>query len=185
MKIKYMGIIAAMAITLSSFISPSEESKTIFEFNKSASITNWRTLNDGVMGGVSSSSFQINTEGYGVFQGTVSTANNGGFASVRYSSKVDVGTHKTIKIRLKGDGKDYQFRIKDKASNYKSYITTFSTNGKWQTIEVKLSDLYPSFRGRVLDKPNFGATDFEEMSILIANKKNESFKLILDKIEIQ
>ncbi len=185
MKIKHIGIIAAIALTISSFVSTKSEDKIIFDFDKGANISNWRILNDGVMGGVSTSTFNVNSEGYGVFQGTVSTANNGGFASVRYSSKINVGTHKTVKIRLKGDGKDYQFRIKDKASNYESYIITFSTTGNWQTIEIELSSLYPSFRGRVLDKPNFNASDFEEMSILIANKKNESFKLILDKIEIQ
>ena len=91
---------------------------------------------------------------------------------------------KVIKIRLKGDSKAYQFRIKDKSSSYYSYITTFTTSGEWETIEINLSDLYPSFRGRKLDKSNFNATSFEELSFLIGNKKNEPFKLELDKIEI-
>ena len=172
-----------MALSISSFITPNMENKIIFEFNESANISGWSILNDGVMGGVSASSFKISKEGNGVFKGDVSTANNGGFASVRYRSSVNVGNSKSIKIRLKGDGKNYQFRIKKSASDFESYITTFSTSGKWQTIEVKLSDLYPSFRGKRMDKPNFSASKFDEMSILIANKKNESFELLLDKIE--
>ncbi|MFT4662257.1 MAG: NADH dehydrogenase [ubiquinone] 1 alpha subcomplex assembly factor 1 [Patiriisocius sp.] len=183
MKIKHIGIIAVLSLSISSFITPNHDNKIIFEFNESANISGWRTLNDGVMGGVSASTFEINKEGNGVFQGEVSTANNGGFASVRYNSSAQVGNSESIKILLKGDGKDYQFRIKKKASDFESYITTFSTSGKWQTIEVKLSDLYPSFRGRKMDRSNFNETEFEEISILIANKKNESFKLVLDKIE--
>jgi NADH dehydrogenase [ubiquinone] 1 alpha subcomplex assembly factor 1 len=185
MKIKHVGIIAAMALSISSFITPNEENKTIFEFKEGANINQWRTLNDAVMGGVSSSTIEINKEGKGVFKGDVSTENNGGFASVRYSSSIDVGDSKSINIRLKGDGKNYQFRIKNSASDFESYITTFSTSGKWQTIEIKLNDLYPSFRGRKMDKPNFNESKFEEMSFLIANKKNESFELLLDKIEFK
>lgn len=164
---------------------PNSKAKTIFDFNSSADTKSWSTLNDDVMGGVSSSTFKINKDGHGLFEGNVSTANNGGFASVRYSSNIVTQSSKYIKIRLKGDGKDYQFRIKENSSDFESYITTFSTSGNWETISIKLSDLYPSFRGRKLDKPNFEAASIEEISILIANKQNESFKLILDKIEIE
>ena len=185
MKIKHIGMIAAIALSICSFTSSSDDKKAIFSFNKDANISAWRTLNDGVMGGVSASTFKLNKDGNGVFQGEVSTANNGGFASVRYSSSVKVGNSKTIKFRFKGDGKDYQFRIKNKTSDFESYITSFSTSGKWETIAINLSDLYPSFRGRKLDKPNFNKKTFEEISILIANKKNETFKLILDRIEFE
>ena len=88
-------------------------------------------------------------------------------------------------IRLKGDGKEYQFRIKDKSSSYYSYITTFKTSGEWQTITIKLKDLYPSFRGRTLDLPNYSSNSFEEIVFLIGNKKKESFQLLLDKIELE
>jgi NADH dehydrogenase [ubiquinone] 1 alpha subcomplex assembly factor 1 len=185
MKIKHIGIIALVSLSITSFMTPAMDNTTIFEFNESANVGKWKILNDGVMGGVSKSTFKVNKEGNGVFEGDVSTANNGGFASVRYSSTLEVGKSKSIKIRLKGDGKDYQFRIKEKASDFESYITSFSTSGEWQTIEVKLNELYPSFRGRKMDKPNFSETKFEVISILIANKKNESFKLVLDKIEFE
>jgi hypothetical protein len=36
------------------------------------------------MGGESSSTFQIASEGHGVFEGNISLDNNGGFSSVRY-----------------------------------------------------------------------------------------------------
>lgn len=185
MKIKYLGIMIIMSLSIYSFISPNLTKKIIFEFNKKADIKSWSVLNDDVMGGVSSSSFKINEEGNGVFQGDVSTLNNGGFASVRYKSSVKLGNSKSIKIRLKGDGKDYQLRVKKNTSDFESYITSFSTSGQWETIEINLSDLYASFRGRKVDKPNFNDTKLEEISILIANKKDESFHLSLNKIELE
>ena len=158
----------------------------LYDFNKNSSAKDWIVIDDVVMGGVSNGKFSIDAEGHGVFQGTVSLDNNGGFSSVRYQfEKTNATKNSQVLIRLKGDGKEYQFRIKDKYNNYFSYITTFKTSGDWQTVEINLADLYPSFRGRKLDLPNFEASSFEEIVFLIANGKNESFKLVLDKIELK
>jgi hypothetical protein len=35
--------------------------------------------------------------------------------------------------------------------------------GDWQEIEVSLKDMYPSFRGRKLDLPNFSKNHIEEI----------------------
>ncbi|MFI1745764.1 CIA30 family protein [Thalassobellus sediminis] len=160
-------------------------SKMIFDFNKEADIKNWNVVDDVVMGGLSSSEFKLNADGFGVFKGQVSLENNGGFSSVQYQfKKTEVTKYRSMKIRLKGDGKNYQFRIKDKTSNYYSYITTFSTINEWQTVEIALKDMYPSFRGRRLNTPNFSHDFIEQIVFLIGNKKNENFKLIIDKIEL-
>lgn len=159
---------------------------TIYDFDKNASANDWRIVDDVVMGGESNGRFSIDSDGHGVFEGKISLENNGGFSSVRYQfEKLAVTENSTVLITLKGDGKDYQFRIKDKSSTSYSYITTFKTSGEWQTIEIKLSDLYPSFRGRKLDLPNFESDAFEEIVFLIGNKKAERFKLILDKIKLK
>lgn len=159
---------------------------TIYDFDKNASANDWRIVDDVVMGGESNGRFSIDSEGHGVFEGKISLENNGGFSSVRYQfEKLAVKENSIVLITLKGDGKDYQFRIKDKSSTSYSYITTFKTSGEWQTIEFKLSDLYPSFRGRKLDLANFESDAFEEIVFLIGNKKQENFKLILDKIELK
>jgi len=43
--------------------------------------------------------------------------------------------------------------------------------------------MYPSFRGRKLDQPNFSKDCIEEIAFLFGNKSQEKFKLIIDKIE--
>lgn len=157
----------------------------IFEFNNEADSQKWTIVNDDVMGGRSSSQMNINSAGYGVFEGEVSLENNGGFSSVRYQfEKIKTTGYKKIKIRLKGDGKKYQFRVKNKLSTYYSYISSFSTTNEWQEIEIPLKDMYPSFRGRVLDQPNFSHEFIEQVTFLIANKRNERFKLVIDRIEL-
>ena len=98
--------------------------------------------------------------------------------------EMNIKASTVIRIRVKGDGKNYQFRLKNKTSDYFSYITTFSTNGQWQIIELKLKDFYASFRGRKLEIPNFDKDEIGQVAFLIANGTDEAFKLEIDNIEL-
>ena len=161
-------------------------SQLIFDFNHNANITDWKIIDDVVMGGRSNSQFKIDSDGNGVFFGDVSLENNGGFSSVQYQfEKINTTRDSKVIIRLKGDGKEYQFRIKNNRNTYYSYITSFKTSGNWETIVFNLKDLYPSFRGQTMKIPNFTGNSIEEIVFLIGNKKNESFTLVLDKIDIE
>lgn len=167
-------------------ILTSMNSHIIFDFNQKAIIKDWVIVDDGVMGGKSAGSFSLNEQGHGVFEGSVSLENNGGFSSLRYSSeRILVQDFTTIALKIKGDGKNYQFRIKSNTGDYYSYITTFSTSGEWQEIQIDLKDMYPSFRGRKLDQANFEKEYIEQVAFLIGNKKEEKFKLLIDKIELK
>lgn len=158
----------------------------IFDCHSEANLSDWYIVDDVVMGGRSSGEFFINEAGNGLFQGTVSLENYGGFSSVRYRppSPLEVGKYQKVVIRLRGDGKQYQFRTKSSADEPYSYIATFETSGEWEDIEINLKDLYPSFRGRRLDMPNYPAETLGELAFLIANKKAESFKLEIDDIKV-
>ncbi len=162
------------------------QSKIIFDFNLQSDINNWYIINDVVMGGKSTSSFSINDKGFAVFEGNVSLENNGGFSSVRYNFKrKSISGLSKIVLKVKGDGKNYQFRIKSNSDDYYSYVATFTTNGNWQEIEIPLNNMYPSFRGRKLNMPNFSEEYIEEVAFLIGNKKEEKFRLLIDKISLQ
>jgi NADH dehydrogenase [ubiquinone] 1 alpha subcomplex assembly factor 1 len=162
------------------------KSQLIFDFNHNANITDWKIVDDVVMGGRSNGQFKIDSDGNGIFSGDVSVENNGGFSSVRYQfEKINTTKESKVIIRLKGDGKEYQFRIKNNRNTYYSYITNFKTSGDWENIIINLKDLYPSFRGQTMNIPNFAGNSIEEIVFLIGNKKKESFNLILDKIKIE
>jgi len=158
----------------------------LFDFSKESNIQNWIVVNDGVMGGLSKGNFSIDNEGHALFKGYVSLENNGGFSSVRYNLETkSVKNFKKIKLRLKGDGKQYQIRVKTRVSDYYSYIAYVKTNGEWQTLEILFSEMIPSFRGSKLDLPNYPGEYLEQFAILIGNKKKEDFELYLDKIELE
>lgn len=155
----------------------------IFDFNKKSNISQWKVVDDVVMGGRSDGSFTLNEAGNGVFSGDVSLENNGGFSSVRYNfSKSNLNKYTKFIIKLKGDKKSYQFRVKSKVYDYFSYTYTFDTNGTWQTIEIPFNEMNPVFRGRKLQMKAYPAEVMEEIAFLIGNKKNESFLLEIDSI---
>jgi len=161
--------------------------ETVFvDFNRESNLENWFTVDDVVMGGRSNSSFEINGQGHAVFSGNVSLENNGGFASLRHVfQKMEMGAYQTIAIRLKGDGLRYQFRVKSSRNERHSYTYYFETSGSWEWIEIPLSEMYPTWRGRKLDYPDYPGETMEEMGILIGNYKAEAFKLEIDKIHFR
>jgi hypothetical protein len=164
----------------------SATSQLIFDFNLNSNISSWKIVDDVVMGGRSSGNFKINEEGSGEFYGRVSLENNGGFSSLRHRfSSMEVKGFREVVLKVRGDGKKYQFRVKDKTSNYHSFIASFQTNGEWQTIKIILSEMYPAFRGRNLSIGNFSSESIEEIAFLIGNKTAENFKLEIDKIHLQ
>jgi hypothetical protein len=75
--------------------------------------------------------------------------------------------------------------LKSKASEYYSFVYSFKTSKEWETIVIPLKDMYPSFRGRKLDMPNFNKENIEEIAFLISNKQKEEFQLLIDKIELK
>jgi len=146
----------------------------------------WRVVNDGVMGGISTSTITKNELGFGKFSGNISLENNGGFASIQLDTLIKLDENqKIIVLRLKGDGKRYELRLKGKISQSESYVHQFETSGDWETIYLEINKFYPQFRGRKLNIPNFEFQQIEQIGFLIANKRKEKFELLIDWIAIK
>jgi NADH dehydrogenase [ubiquinone] 1 alpha subcomplex assembly factor 1 len=157
----------------------------IFDFEKNTNINRWYSTNDDVMGGVSNSLMNLDENGNGVFTGVVSTENNGGFAMVRLPLNINLSDDlKNIVLHVKGDGKKYELRMKSNRSQQYWYIYSFQTTAKLEIIEIPLKDFYPSYRGTKLNLDNFSSNTIKEIAFLIGNKKNEEFKLTINKISI-
>ncbi|WP_394772371.1 CIA30 family protein, partial [Mucilaginibacter sp.] len=136
--------------------------------------------------GVSAGKMGIDAAGNGLFEGHVSLDNNGGFTSVRYDAgKIKLQGYSKFLIKLKGDGKAYQFRVKTNSKDYYAYVYSFETTGNWQTIEIPFSNMGPSFRGQLLNMANFFGDYMEEIGILIGNKIAEDFKIAIHNITVQ
>jgi len=159
---------------------------TLFDFTPDSDIRNWRTVDDTVMGGRSAGNFRINEDGHGEYSGYVSLENNGGFSSLRYRMPtIRIEGLTTAVIRLKGDGKRYQFRTKTSDQDRYSYVVHFQTSGKWEEIELDLRTMKPKFRGRALEMEDYPAEMLSEIAILIGNKEEQDFRLALDWIELK
>lgn len=171
-----------MTLVITIILALTMNNLDLFDFSENSNTEKWQIVNDGVMGGLSQSKIEISENGTALFTGNISLENNGGFASVRYrTGNLDIEGYTTLTLRLKGDGKNYQARIQENNQDYFSYITTFQTSGEWETIEIQLNKMVPSFRGRQLDRPNFNGKTMVELTFLIGNGKKESFKLELQK----
>ncbi|MDM9631559.1 CIA30 family protein [Robiginitalea aurantiaca] len=161
-------------------------SKPIFNFQSGVPLSSWYVVNDGVMGGRSQGNLLVDQKGYGVFSGRISLENNGGFSSIRYDcGPTDLKGYRYLVLRIKGDGKRYQFRIKANKQDYYSYVSYFDTSGEWQDVKLPLNTMYAVFRGSRLNLPDFAASSLEEIGILIGNKKAEEFELLIDEIRLE
>jgi hypothetical protein len=154
--------------------------KTLFNFQTATNAMVWQVVNDGVMGGVSASSFCL-TNGVAVFQGEVSLANNGGFASVRsLPARHDLGAADTFVVRVRGDGRRYKFTARmDGSFDSAIYRCDFATkNGVWEEHRLPLKDFVASFRGRALtDVPPLNPGKVSSVGFLISDQQAGLFRL--------
>lgn len=159
---------------------------TLFNFSNQSKLDQWKIINDEVMGGVSSGLLQVNTEGNGIFSGHVSLDYNGGFTMAQYNlNPIEVTKYSSFVIRLKGDGKKYQFRCKSSPTQRHSYNYTFITKKTWEIIAIPFQKMSPYFRGNSLELPNYMGEHLAQVAILIGNNTEEDFSLAIDYITIE
>lgn len=174
-----------ITLLLTLFIMSIQNETTIVDFNTSTGqASSWYIVNDDVMGGRSESSFAI-LDATAVFSGKVSLENNGGFAMVKHPTRTRINAdQKQLHLRVKGDGKAYQIRLKSEQGQYYSYQQSFETSGEWEDIYLNLSECTPSFRDRALDLPPFNSNQITEFAILIGNKVEENFRLEIEFVKL-
>lgn len=164
-----------------------EAALTLFDFTQTDAAQRWSVVNDGVMGGVSGSQFQVE-ETIGVFAGFVSLQNNGGFASVRTPPELrDLSAYTGVVVRVKGDGKRYQFRLRSNSSfNQVAYTTGFDTQDDvWQTVRLPFAEFIPTSFGVVLtDVSSIDPSEIASFGVLISDKQEGEFRLEIDWIGV-
>ncbi|WP_205967814.1 CIA30 family protein [Paraglaciecola sp. 20A4] len=157
----------------------------LFKINDSDT---WDSVNDVVMGGVSKSQL-THVNKLAVFSGHVSLDNNGGFASVNRRVFVsNVVQESELSIRVMGDGKRYQLRLKQNTQkNSPSYGAGFSTQANvWQTFKFKLGDFKATLRGkRVPDADSLIWSDIVQLGFLISDRQSGDFCLLIDAISLE
>lgn len=146
----------------------------IFDFTQPAPNLRevWGALDDVVMGGVSQSGIQFGADA-AYFSGTVSTANSGGFASVRtrnFEPPIDLSAYTGIELRVKGDGNRYKFMLRSETRwDGIAYCYSFDTVADtWITIRIPFADLIPVFRAKTVNNAPIDLHHITAMQLMLS-----------------
>ena len=136
---------------------PQPQADILFDFSQPTQELSqiWGALDDVVMGGVSASSFQ-HQEGAALFTGEVSTANSGGFTSVRsrnFEPPLNLAHYAGIELRIKGDGQRYKFLMRDENTwDSVAYSYSFDTIAdQWLNVRIPFQQMVPVFRAKTVN----------------------------------
>ena len=162
---------------------------TLVDLADASTVAGWTTVNDPVMGGLSTSRVTFGDGGL-VFSGNISLQNNGGFASARSPQDPEIGRRATgatsLRVRALGDGKTYLVKV-GAAGQPWSYIQRFPTEAAVQrTYELPIADFQPV--GMRLDPaPNAPQTldpaSISQVSVYILDKQQGPFELSISAID--
>ena len=154
-----------------------------FDFTEGEGVL-WSIVNDGVMGGRSTSKISLTDKRTALFKGFVSLENNGGFASTRAAfQSLDLSAYEGVTLKVKGDGRRYQLRFRqDGAFDGVAYGMEFKTiPGEWIEIDLPFETFQATFRGYVpRGSGPLDPTRIRQMAILIGDEKEGQFELEID-----
>jgi len=176
-------VLLMMSFGSTGHIARADTTNVVLAFDDPAAVAGWTTINDPVMGGLSTSTVTFGDGGL-IFSGTISLDNNGGFASTRSPQDPGIGQRAAgatvLGVRARGDGKTYVMKV-DSAGQPWSYIQRFSTApGAWQTYELPIGGFQAV--GMRLDPAPYAPQTLDpstvsRVSIYILDKQQGPFEL--------
>ncbi|MCM8596474.1 CIA30 family protein [Accumulibacter sp.] len=150
-------------------------------FDDPASVAVWSPVDDVVMGGLSNSRL-VHSGGHAEFTGSVSLANNGGFASVR-TAALDYSAPGAEEVRVcaRGDGRTYRLTLRtDDAPDGISWHAAFTPpTDAWAEIVLPLDAFRARCRGRPVAAPPLDPARIRCVGLLIADRQAGPFRLSL------
>ena len=166
-----------------------EMPQTLFDFTGADPAKEWQNVNDGVMGGVSEGKFKITDTKTMEFLGTLSLANNGGFASVRTKAK-KLGLEKgdTLVAKVKGDGREYHMNLSvptfQIAYNYRAVFQT--KKDEWIEVKLPLDKFEATSFGQVVKNAGqVKPTSVNGLGFMLSDKKAGPFKMEIESIKVE
>lgn len=158
----------------------------IASFEKPDSADNWGSVNDGVMGGVSTGSAERTDRQTLRFTGNLSLENNGGFASIRMAPRdLKLGNAAGIIVKARGDGRTYWVGLRTArqfgASSYRAFITP-ATDAFSETF-IPFTDFNLEAFGRDVGGPPLDPAAIRSIGFTIADKKPGAFELEIESIQ--
>ncbi|WP_162559966.1 CIA30 family protein [Methylotetracoccus oryzae] len=160
----------------------SHPNQPLLSFPDFLSVAPFQTVNDDVMGGISTS--RVRHEGDAlIFAGALSLANGGGFASFRGPLALPPETT-VLSVHLRGDGQRYRITLRtEPCENGLTYQAPFVTSGHWEWLSFSASDFTARRRGRPVEHaPGLAFPQAKALGILIADRQAGPFRLALSAV---
>ena len=186
---RYVFLAGVLALSMVTTAMAEDKMIPLFDFTEADAPKQWQTVNDGVMGGVSEGKFKITDTKTMEFFGTLSLANNGGFASVRTKAKkLSLEKDDTLVAKIRGDGRQYMLNLyPNKQRMAYSYRATVQTKkDEWIEVKVPLAKFEATSFGRIVK--NAGLVKPEEINSLgfmLSDKKAGPFKMEIEWIKVE
>jgi hypothetical protein len=163
--------------------------RELFRFDSAASVADFSAIDDRVMGGRSASRLRHDPAGYAVFEGEVSLADGGGFASVR-SRPLPLGDAAAVSCRLEvlGDGRRYKLSLRtDDRFDGVTYQATFEpVPGQWSVLRLPLASFAPTWRGRPVEgAAALRPANLRQVGLVIGERQAGAFALALRSIALE
>ena len=186
---RHVFLAGVLALSMVTTAMAEDKMIPLFDFTEADAPKQWQTVNDGVMGGVSEGKFKITDTKTMEFFGTLSLANNGGFASVRTKvKKLSLEKDDTLVAKIRGDGRQYMLNLyPNKQRMAYSYRATVQTKkDEWIEVKVPLAKFEATSFGRIVK--NAGLVKPEEINSLgfmLGDKKAGPFKMEIEWINVE
>ncbi|MCU0938081.1 MAG: CIA30 family protein [Burkholderiaceae bacterium] len=134
----------------------------------------WQVVNDGVMGGVSSSQVEAGAAGVR-FSGTVRTDYNGGFASARRAVATGALPPEATAFDLRAAGDGHRYRLvvytrdaRGRAQPFSYFAEFVAEAGRETTHRLQLAQFRATFRGRAVpDAPPLAMGDVIGVGLML------------------
>ena len=179
------GAVAALTLMMTLTLLQSAHARMLsVDFSSPDIVRSFRVINDGVMGGVSTSRLR-SAAGAMLFEGEVSLENNGGFASCRGPVTFPAGTAALL-VTVRGDGQRYKLTLRlDDSPGTSQYQAVFVAPREWETLRFVPSDFTASFRGSPVAAPTVRFGDVQHLGVLISDGQAGAFRVELKAIETE
>ncbi len=148
-------------------------------------VAGWRTVLDGVMGGLSTGTISSERSGVLTFRGDLSLENNGGFSQIRTNVREGLFADADgVTLRVRGDGRTYQFNVRTSnvrmmAGGYERQFVTIKD--EWTTLDLDFDNFVLTTFGReVRDAPPIRPELIESVGFTLADGTPGPFALEVD-----
>jgi len=138
-----------------------------------------QVINDDVMGGQSRSQLFRTATGL-LFEGDVSLANGGGFASFRAPLRLPPDAT-AVQVALRGDDRRYRFVLRtNEGSGAAQYQASFVAPRARTTLRFVAGDFVARLRGRPVVAPPLRLADVRAFGLLISEQQSGPFRVELE-----